>query len=447
MVAKLQILSGKKRGSVFDLSDGSEVDIGNRKSAQISIRDPWISYNHAKISAQSGRFFIEDLGSSNGTWINGEKIKRQELSGSAVIYFGKTKVKFLPEGEGAAVATTAAPAPARGKTKDSPWWDRVLDDGQDAGPGKAKVKRLQVELDDERKMRKALEKFLDLPKGATVGDAARAGELSKRVRELEKDLETARSAAGAGVDPVAIEAAVAEERSRTEKLRREHMSTIVELEGKVNQSESRVVDLERRLKEKSEQVKKDVDRAKDKVKAEVEELKAQLEEARKSASEAVASSGDEAAKAAVERAERLERDLDELREKAKASEERVEALQTELEDARAGGGGGGGEEVETIKSQLWAAVEEATKWKEEARKANDDAEDARAEADKWREDHAKVVQEIDEISMEQIDLEDELNAKIDDLSERLSKYEPVEDDDDGDAADGAADEDAPEDEG
>ncbi|HBP18184.1 MAG TPA: hypothetical protein DEA08_10380, partial [Planctomycetes bacterium] len=95
---------------MIDLSEG-EFDIGNRKSAAISIRDPWISYNHAKIHGQGGRFFIEDLGSSNGTWIDSKKIERQELSGKTLIYFGKTKARF----EGAEAPAAAA---AGG---DKPW--------------------------------------------------------------------------------------------------------------------------------------------------------------------------------------------------------------------------------------------------------------------------------------------------------------------------------------
>ena len=143
-MAKLQILSGKRQGAVIELATG-DVDIGNRKSAKLSIRDPWISYNHAKISGQDGRFYIEDLGSSNGTWINGEKIKRHELTTSVLIYFGKTKVRFTTDGGGGSSASHP-------KGEDtSPWWDKVLDDKQGKGGGAdpAKVRQLQSELTDQ----------------------------------------------------------------------------------------------------------------------------------------------------------------------------------------------------------------------------------------------------------------------------------------------------------
>lgn len=447
-MAKIQILNGKKQGSVFDLNDGSEVDIGNRKSAKISIRDPWISYNHAKISGQSGRFFIEDLGSSNGTWINGEKIQRQELSPNSVIYLGKTKVKFLTADEAEDVATTEAPkaAPADDQT---PWWDRVIEtDDNDKGPSNIRIRRLESEIQEERRMRKALEKFLDLPTGSKPGDAAKAGELEAEVRRLKKQLEASSPEGGGDATAEAIEAALAEERERTEKLRREHMSSIVEMEGKVQQAESKVVDLERRLSEKTEQVKKEVGRAKEKQQAELDELKAALEESRKSATSLAEGSGDEALQAARERTEKLETELDAAREKVRAVEEQVETLTAELAEAKAASGSGGGErdgDAETLKSQLWAAVEEATKWKGEARKLQDEVEDARAEAEEWQEKHVQIVQEIDEISMEQIEIEEELKAKIDELTKRLGDggdAEPEASSDDDSDDDDDADDDA-----
>ena len=42
-MAKLQILSGKRQGSVIELQNAVDVDVGNRKSAKLSIRDPWMT--------------------------------------------------------------------------------------------------------------------------------------------------------------------------------------------------------------------------------------------------------------------------------------------------------------------------------------------------------------------------------------------------------------------
>lgn len=392
-MAKLEILSGKREGSIVDLDDG-EFDVGNRKSAQISIRDPWISYNHARISGSGGRYVIEDLGSSNGTWINGEKIQRQELSGSLLIYFGKTKTRF--RGKVAPANEQAA------KGGDQPWWDKVIqEEGEGAQPDgatRARLKRLEAELAEERGMRKSLERFFDLPEGTRVEDAAKAGELKAQVEELERKLKDAEKGGGADV-----EAAVAE---ATEVLRREHMSKVVELEARATKAESK-------LSEKEEQAQRELERVKSSLQAELDELRESLESARKAAG----GEGDDAG--SQERIGELEKELAEARDKTRELEESVAKLTQDLENAGSASGGEEGEDTETLKTQLWAAVEEATRWKEETRQAKDSLEEAQAEADKAKAEHAQIVQEIDEISMEQIEIEEELNLKVQILREQL----------------------------
>jgi pSer/pThr/pTyr-binding forkhead associated (FHA) protein len=386
-MAKLQILTGKRKGAVFELPNAVDIDIGNRKSAKLSIRDPWISYNHAKISKQGTTFVIEDLGSSNGTWINGEKIKIHELTTSVLIYFGKTKVRFTTDDSSSATG-------AKGEDT-SPWWDKVLDDRKAGGAADpAKVRRLESELHDERRMREALEKFLSLPKGASVGNAARAGELEREVKELR-----ARSnGGGEAVDTAALKA-------QAEKLRRENMSKTVELEGKVAHAESQVVELERRIQDKTEQAKKDVAKAREKVQAEIDELKATLEQEREAGKD-LASGGDAALVAARERGDKLAGEVDEFKEKLRVAEERGDELEVSLKDAASP------EQLETTKTQLWDSLQEAAKWKEQATQLAEEVEAA-------KEEYAAIVQEIDEISMEQIDVEDELNNRIHELEDQL----------------------------
>jgi len=401
---KLEILSGKREGSVVELPEGQAFDIGNRKSAQLTIRDPWISYNHARIQGESGRFFIEDLGSSNGTWVNGEKIKRFELQPGTLIYLGKTKVKFLTL-DGAPSAEAPASAGEAGKSG-KPWWDKVID-GSEGAPTKARMGRLEQELRDERGMRVALERFLELPKGAKAGDAAKAGALEDEVAQLKTKLE---GLSGTG-EVEDLRKTLEEERARGEKQRREHMSKVVELEGKVTQSESKSVELEGRLKDKAEQAKKESERASEKADAELAEARAALEEAREAAS-GLAAGGDEALAAERERGDKLERELEEWRTKARESEEQVEGLKTELGEAQSAAQAHAesaeaqatdGAPSEELKAQLEAAL---------------------AEASKWREEHETVVREIDEISMEQMEIEEELTAKVERLTERLKEVDP-----------------------
>lgn len=59
--------------------------IGRDASCELHIDDPKISRRHARVIAQRGTWYVEDLGSSNGTSLNGELVKRAALPNRAVV--------------------------------------------------------------------------------------------------------------------------------------------------------------------------------------------------------------------------------------------------------------------------------------------------------------------------------------------------------------------------
>lgn len=70
---KLYIIEGPSKGKSFDL--GTEVVyLGRSPGNTIQIEDPSISHTHLKLEHKGERFFVEDLKSTNGTFINGEMI-------------------------------------------------------------------------------------------------------------------------------------------------------------------------------------------------------------------------------------------------------------------------------------------------------------------------------------------------------------------------------------
>lgn len=71
MAPSLLAKEGPLEGRRFTLD--SELVLG-RVGADVTIEDPLISRRHALIRSAGGRIQIEDLGSSNGTWVNGERI-------------------------------------------------------------------------------------------------------------------------------------------------------------------------------------------------------------------------------------------------------------------------------------------------------------------------------------------------------------------------------------
>jgi two-component system cell cycle response regulator len=90
--ALLTMLSGLNAGQVYTL-DQNETTLGRAKDAHVRIDDPGISRVHARVvRTQEGRFFVEDLRSTNGVFVNGAKIERVELGTADRIQIGPNVV-------------------------------------------------------------------------------------------------------------------------------------------------------------------------------------------------------------------------------------------------------------------------------------------------------------------------------------------------------------------
>src|SRR5436309_7609734 len=62
--------------------------IGRHADNNLVLRDNRVSRVHARINAVNGNYFIEDLNSRHGTWINGDRVARHTLRNSDRIDFG-----------------------------------------------------------------------------------------------------------------------------------------------------------------------------------------------------------------------------------------------------------------------------------------------------------------------------------------------------------------------
>lgn len=70
------------------------MSIGRTMDNQIVIENLAISRNHAIIHFDSGKYTVEDMGSSNGTFVNGVRIRKTEILDRDVISIGKHKLYF-----------------------------------------------------------------------------------------------------------------------------------------------------------------------------------------------------------------------------------------------------------------------------------------------------------------------------------------------------------------
>lgn len=87
----LVIRSGPHAGKIVPLLPMT-MNIGREHDNNIELKDPEVARYHARILYEGGRFHIEDLDSSSGTWVNGEGQKRRPLSEGDVIRIGETEL-------------------------------------------------------------------------------------------------------------------------------------------------------------------------------------------------------------------------------------------------------------------------------------------------------------------------------------------------------------------
>jgi len=70
---RLVITSGQKSGAEFPLGR-DEITIGRSSDSAIIIRDDYTSTHHARLMLWNGRWMIQDLDSTNGTFLNGSRV-------------------------------------------------------------------------------------------------------------------------------------------------------------------------------------------------------------------------------------------------------------------------------------------------------------------------------------------------------------------------------------
>ncbi len=93
--AMLVFLGGTNVGAMVPLNV-ADVVIGRDVECDVILGDDGVSRRHARILAEdSGEYAVEDLGSTNGTTVNGEQVKRQTLRDGDRISLGRTVLKFV----------------------------------------------------------------------------------------------------------------------------------------------------------------------------------------------------------------------------------------------------------------------------------------------------------------------------------------------------------------
>ncbi len=91
----LRFISGKYQGGEFPLRPHREIIIGRSSDLDMVLVEDMVSRKHAKITTDDHVVTIQDLGSTNGTFVNGEKVRKAELKDGDRILIGTSIIKMV----------------------------------------------------------------------------------------------------------------------------------------------------------------------------------------------------------------------------------------------------------------------------------------------------------------------------------------------------------------
>jgi predicted component of type VI protein secretion system len=118
--AWLEGISPGIEGKLFEVGPGG-IRLGRSASCSIPIVDPMVSREHAEVRFLAGGYVIVDLGSSHGTWVDGQQVSEASLRPGARIRLGSSEFVFhMPQEAiptaivaGQPTVREASPIPAR----------------------------------------------------------------------------------------------------------------------------------------------------------------------------------------------------------------------------------------------------------------------------------------------------------------------------------------------
>jgi pSer/pThr/pTyr-binding forkhead associated (FHA) protein len=276
-MALLRILNGSLESQEIELSP-DPMTIGRASACNIRIADAGVSSKHAKIWCEDGRYFLMDLGSTNGTFVNDRDVDREQLTDGDVITFGMTRASFVGDVPKVRISPArqqraAAPPPRNGPSAEAAPEGIVTDEPRrGASPFRPDVKtsdELEIAtlrgkvafFEEENRKLKALVKQVQEQAAHEAAASARADAekirtlLKQREEELKglrkqlDEKETYYSPAELERERKRMEAAIdAERRRETETLLRQ----IKELEHRVAIRGAEGDTVARQLKEKDD---------------------------------------------------------------------------------------------------------------------------------------------------------------------------------------------------
>jgi len=90
---RLTVIEGPSRGTTWD-SSGDRCSLGSQSGNDLQLDDPTVSRYHCELRVEQHRAVLEDLGSKNGTFLDGVQVRYAYLRNLSLIRIGATTVRF-----------------------------------------------------------------------------------------------------------------------------------------------------------------------------------------------------------------------------------------------------------------------------------------------------------------------------------------------------------------
>jgi len=102
----LVLMNTHQAGTIFAVA-AQTIKVGKAPDNDLILDDPTVSRNHLVIQRQGDRFLVQDLDSTNGTFIDGAQVREAYLRAGAVLEVGDVKLRFQPEISAVEIAPTS----------------------------------------------------------------------------------------------------------------------------------------------------------------------------------------------------------------------------------------------------------------------------------------------------------------------------------------------------
>ena len=94
---QLLVTAGPLAGSRMNLDNQREITIGRADDSAFVLNDDYASSHHARLLPRGGEWFLEDLDSRNGTFLNGQRVEQPvKLLPGMAIRLGRTPLRLQP---------------------------------------------------------------------------------------------------------------------------------------------------------------------------------------------------------------------------------------------------------------------------------------------------------------------------------------------------------------